>query len=227
MTSVIEAVDLHKTFPDGTHALRGVSFRIEQGEFAAIMGPSGSGKSTLLHILGFLDPQTTGTYRFRGKRLEDMSKYELARVRNEELGFVFQSFNLLPHASVRENIVLPLYYSNVPVRAWDDRVAHAIEAVGLSHRTDHDAYMLSGGEKQRVAIARALINTPNLIFADEPTGNLDTKAGGVVLDIMHELHVAGHTVVLITHDRSVAQQAKRVLYIRDGVLERDTASKDI
>lgn len=222
MIPIIEAIDLTKTFTDGTRALRGASFTIEQGEFVAIMGPSGSGKSTLLHILGFLDPQTTGTYRFLGKTSDDMSSDELARVRNEDLGFVFQQFNLLPRATVLENVFLPLYYSTIPKKDWRARAEVAIEAVGLSHRTEHEAFMLSGGEKQRVAIARALINNPKLIFADEPTGNLDSIAGKAVLKILRTLHKDGHTVVLITHDQDIADQAKRMLFIRDGQLERDT-----
>jgi len=222
MTPVIEAVDLVKTFPDGTEALRGASFVIHEGEFVAIMGPSGSGKSTLLHILGFLDPQTSGVYRYRGRTLAELSHDELARIRNEELGFVFQQFNLLPHRSVLENVYLPLYYSSVPKSEWLPRAEKAIGTVGLSHRMEHEAFRLSGGERQRVAIARALINEPNLIFADEPTGNLDSVSGGVVLDTLQELHKAGHTVVLITHDLDVAKKAKRVLFVRDGRLESDT-----
>jgi len=222
MTPLIEAVDLTKTYGDGTKALRSASFVIQEGEFVAIMGPSGSGKSTLLHILGFLDPQTSGTFRFRGKRMQDMSHLELARVRNEELGFVFQQFNLLPRQSVLENVFLPLYYSDVPKKEWRERAASAIEKVGLTHRTNHQAFMLSGGEKQRVAIARALINNPKLIFADEPTGNLDSKAGHDVLEILKGLHEAGHTVVLITHDQDIADHAKRMLFIRDGMLASDT-----
>lgn len=222
MTSLIEAVDLVKTYDDGTQALRGASFVIQKGEFVAIMGPSGSGKSTLLHILGFLDPQTSGTYAFMGKLLEDFTPVELARVRNEELGFVFQQFNLMPRQTVLENIYMPLYYSSVPKKDWRARAEHAATQVGLTHRMDHEAYTLSGGEKQRVAIARALINKPQLIFADEPTGNLDTKSGADVMNILKELHTLGHTVVLITHDQNIAQQARRMLFIQDGMLQSDT-----
>jgi putative ABC transport system ATP-binding protein len=186
------------------------------------MGPSGSGKSTLLHILGFLDPQTSGTYRFNGKRLEDLSTKELARVRNEDLGFVFQQFNLMPRQTVLENIYLPLYYSSVPKKEWKARAEKAVEQVGLTHRFDHEAFMLSGGEKQRVAIARALINNPKLIFADEPTGNLDSKSGHDVIEILKKLHKEGHTIVLITHDQNIADHAERVLFVRDGRLESDT-----
>jgi putative ABC transport system ATP-binding protein len=222
MNPLIEASGLTKTYADGTHALRGATFSIEEGEFVAIMGPSGSGKSTLLHILGFLDPQTSGTYRFKGRTLGEMSHDEIARVRNEELGFVFQQFNLLPRESVFNNVVLPLYYSDTPRSLWRERATQVIEEVGLSHRIDHDAFMLSGGEKQRVAIARALINDPTLIFADEPTGNLDSASGQAVLAMLKDLHAKGHTIILITHDMDIAQQAKRMLYIRDGMLESDT-----
>lgn len=222
---LIEVTDLAKTYPDGTRALRSATFSINEGEFVAIMGPSGSGKSTLLHILGFLDPQTGGTYRFRGKDAALLAQPEVARIRNESIGFVFQQFNLLARQTVLENVYLPLYYSTVPRKEWHERALRAIEEVGLGHRINHQAYMLSGGEKQRVAIARALINEPTLIFADEPTGNLDTAAGSVVLDIVHRLHDTGHTVILITHDTEVAEHAKRTIFVRDGVVERDTMRK--
>ena len=222
MTPLVEAVNLVKTYGDGTQALRGASFTIDEGEFVAIMGPSGSGKSTLLHILGFLDPQTSGTYRFRGLTINERTSEELARIRNEELGFVFQQFNLLPRSTVLENVYLPLYYSEIPKREWRARAEKVIDQVGLSHRSDHEAYMLSGGEKQRVAIARALINNPKLIFADEPTGNLDSASGTAVLDILASLHTLGHTIVLITHDEKVARRAKRMLLVEDGLLISDT-----
>lgn len=219
---LIEAVDLAKEYSDGTKALCNASFTIQKGEFVAIMGPSGSGKSTLLHILGFLDPQTSGTYRFRGRTAEEMSQSELAKVRNEDLGFVFQQFNLLPRQTVLENVYLPLYYSRVPKREWHKRAEAAAEHVGLSHRLNHEAYVLSGGEKQRVAIARALINNPTLIFADEPTGNLDSTSGDAIMKILAALHAKGHTVILITHDKHIAEHAKRMLFIKDGCLVSDT-----
>lgn len=220
-SSLIEAVNLTKTYADGTEALRSASFSIARGEFVAIMGPSGSGKSTLLHILGFLDPQTAGTYRFNGKTVDEMSALELARVRNRDLGFVFQQFNLLPHETVLSNVYLPLYYSEVPSREWKPRAEKAIEAVGLSHRLDAEAYTLSGGEKQRVAIARALINDPMLIFADEPTGNLDSTSGNAVMEILGRLNAEGRTIVLITHDENIARYAQRTLVVRDGVLRHE------
>jgi putative ABC transport system ATP-binding protein len=219
---LIEAIELTKTFEDGTRALRGATFTIQDGEFIAIMGPSGSGKSTLLHILGFLDPQTSGTYHFEGKQQDDLSENDLAHIRNKEIGFVFQQFNLMPLQTVLENIYLPLYYSKVPKQEWRKKAERVVEEVGLAHRMDHEAFTLSGGEKQRVAIARALINEPKVIFADEPTGNLDTKSGEAVLSIINNLHEKGHTVVLITHDQEVADYANRMLYIRDGQLVSDT-----
>jgi len=222
MTPLIEVVDLVKTYTDGTQALRGASFVIQEGEFVAIMGPSGSGKSTLLHILGFLDPQTSGAYKFTGKLFQDFTPSELARVRNEDIGFVFQQFNLMPRQTVLENIYMPLYYSSVPKKEWRTRAEHVVAQVGLSHRMDHEAFTLSGGEKQRVAIARALINKPKLIFADEPTGNLDTKSGTDVLVILKELHTLGHTIILITHDQKIANHARRMLFIQDGMLQSDT-----
>jgi putative ABC transport system ATP-binding protein len=218
MAHLIEAVHLKKTYPDGTPALQEATFSITSGEFVAIMGPSGSGKSTLLHILGFLDPQTSGTYRFKGRTLDELSQEEVARVRNEELGFVFQQFNLLPRETVLKNVYLPLYYSHVSKSEWEGRATKAIEAVGLAERMHHEAYMLSGGEKQRVAIARALINNPELIFADEPTGNLDSVAGTIVMDILTKLHAEGHTIVLITHDEGIARYAKRMIVVRDGMV---------
>lgn len=222
---IVEATHLTKTYPDGTKALRDASFTIQHGESIAVMGPSGSGKSTLLHILGFLDPQTSGTYRFQGKTSDEMDPIELARVRNEEIGFVFQQFNLLPQESVLDNVCMPLYYSEVPKSTWREKAKRAIEAVGLTERTTAPAFKLSGGERQRVAIARALINSPSLIFADEPTGNLDSASGRAVMDILMQLNEDGHTVVLITHDDAIAEYARRTLYIRDGRLERDSAAK--
>ena len=222
-TPLIEAAHLKKTYADGTEALRDAHFSVHTGEFVAIMGPSGSGKSTLLHILGFLDPQTSGIYRFKGRTGGEMSPDELARVRNGDIGFVFQQFNLLPRESVLDNVCLPLYYSEVPKRAWYAHAARAIESVGLIQRIDAPAYTLSGGERQRVAIGRALINNPTLIFADEPTGNLDSAAGSAIMDIFTRLNAEGHTIILITHDDDIARYARRMLVIRDGRLVRDSA----
>lgn len=222
---LIEVKDLEKTYHDGiteTPALRGVSFHISQGDFVAIMGPSGSGKSTLLHILGFLDRQSKGEYRFEGKNIDDYSKREIAAVRNKKMGFVFQMFNLLTRATVFENVKLPLLYSDVKEELWEERAKKAIDAVGLSHRMRHDQSQLSGGERQRAAIARALVNDPQVIFADEPTGNLDSKSGKIVMEILQKLNEQdGRTVILITHETYTAEHARRVIRLKDGTIERD------
>ena len=224
---LIEIEKIKKVYDeDGveTQALRGISFSIDTGEFVAIMGPSGSGKSTLLHILGFLDRQSHGTYAFNGKKfsIDDFAGDTIAKLRNQELGFVFQAFNLLPRLSVLENVKLPLAYSQMPESEWDQAALKAIEAVGISHRAHHAAVQLSGGEKQRAAIARALVNNPKIIFADEPTGNLDSKSGKTVIELLKSLNEhGGHTIVLITHDRTIAEYAKRILVLRDGELESD------
>ena len=223
--SLIEVKNLEKIYEAGevkTPALGGVSFEIKNGEFVAIMGPSGSGKSTLLHILGFLDRPSSGVYRFGGKAMDDYSDEELAKVRNRKMGFVFQAFNLLPRATVFENVKLPLLYSEVPEQEWKERTEKAIKAVGLSPRRDHEAFRLSGGEKQRAAIARALVLTPEVIFADEPTGNLDTKSGEAVIKILKNLNQEGrHTIILVTHEEEIARQASRLITLRDGRIESD------
>lgn len=223
---IIEAKQLAKTYTDGTTetpALQGVNFTINKGDFVAIMGPSGSGKSTLLHILGFLDRHSGGEYRFDGKTIDDYSLDEIAGIRNKKMGFIFQAFNLLGRSTVLENVKLPLLYSDVPEKEWDALGRKAIEAVGLAHRVDHEASKLSGGEKQRVAIARALVNDPEVIFADEPTGNLDSKSGQVVMEIIQRLsEVNGKTVILITHETYTAEHAERILFMKDGKIESDT-----
>jgi len=223
--ALIEVKNLEKTYIDGTEtpALRGVSFSIKKGEFVAIMGPSGSGKSTLLHILGFLDKQTSGEYRFDGKTIDDYSKEEVARVRNKKMGFVFQAFNLLTRISVLENVKLPLLYSGIKESQWDDLAKKALDSVGLSHRLYYQPSQLSGGEQQRVAIARALVNNPEVIFADEPTGNLDSKSGQMVMTILQKLNEEkGHTIVLITHETYTAEHAQRIIRLLDGKIESDT-----
>ncbi|PIR86825.1 MAG: macrolide ABC transporter ATP-binding protein [Candidatus Harrisonbacteria bacterium CG10_big_fil_rev_8_21_14_0_10_49_15] len=223
--ALIEVKDLEKTYyNDGvaTPVLRDVSFTINEGEFVAIMGPSGSGKSTLLHILGFLDEHTTGEYRFDGKTMNDYSKEEIAHVRNKKMGFVFQAFNLLPRTTVLENVKLPLLYSGIKKSMRDELALKAIESVGLSHRVHHESSQLSGGEKQRVAIARALVNKPNVIFADEPTGNLDSKSGQIVMEFIQKLNEEeGHTIILITHETYTAEHAQRIIHILDGKIESD------
>ena len=220
--SLINVENLGKVYPDGTPALRGVSFSIASGEFVAIMGPSGSGKSTLLHILGFLDRPSSGKYSFDGKTIADYTPDEIAKVRNKKMGFVFQAFNLLPRVSVFENVKLPLLYSDVKRSLHNELVMKAIKSVGLEHRANHESIKLSGGERQRVAIARALVNSPSVIFADEPTGNLDSKSGQTVMEIIRDLNEKeGHTVILITHETYTAGHAQRVINIRDGGVESD------
>jgi len=223
---IIDIKNLEKIYRDEeteTRALSDISFSINIGEFVAVMGPSGSGKSTLLHILGFLDTPTGGEYVFDGKNMSLYSKNELAEVRNKKMGFVFQSFNLLAKTSVLENVKLPLLYSNVKEAHWNRLAEKAIKEVGLEHRAHHKTSELSGGERQRVAIARALINNPEVIFADEPTGNLDSKSGKLVMETIERLNDEGRTVILITHETYTAEHAKRILHIKDGTLASDTA----
>lgn len=226
--SLIEVSDLTKIYATGvveTSALTGVTFNIAAGEFVAIMGPSGSGKSTLLHILGFLDRHTAGVYKFDGKTFDDYEKDAVAGIRNKKMGFVFQAFNLLPRASVLENVKMPLMYSEVNEKEWDVIAKKAIESVGLSHRINHEPSQLSGGEKQRAAIARSLVCDPQVIFADEPTGNLDSKSGKVVMEILQKLNEQGKTIVLITHETYTAEHAARIIKIKDGKVENDEKVK--
>lgn len=228
--AIIEANNLKKVYTSGetkTHALRGVSFDIENGEFVAVMGPSGSGKSTLLHIIGFLDRPTSGKYTFEGKTMDDYTDDELAKVRNKKMGFVFQSFNLLSRSTALENVKLPLIYSDIKHSERDKLAKKALEDVGLGDRMDHEPSQLSGGERQRVAIARALVNDPDVIFADEPTGNLDSESGEQVMNIINDLNeVKGHTVVLITHETYTAEYAERIISLMDGEVEDDRKVKD-
>lgn len=223
--NIIEAKNIRKVFCDEgieTVALDGVSFDIKEGEFVAIMGPSGSGKSTLLHILGFLDHLTSGVYLFDGKASEDHSDEELAHVRNKKMGFIFQAFNLLPRTTVLENVKLPLVYSGIEQKLWDEMAMKAIKSVGMEHRINHEPAQLSGGEKQRVAIARALVNNPRVIFADEPTGNLDSKSGKMVIEVLQKLsEEKGHTIILITHETYTAEHAERIIHIKDGLVDSD------
>jgi len=222
--SLIEVEGLEKTYyNDGvaTPALRGVSFNIGKGEFVAVMGPSGSGKSTLLHMLGFLDRPTKGEYRFEGRGIDEYSDDELAKVRNKKMGFVFQTFNLLPRTTALENVKLPLLYANVPDKEQDTLARHAISMVGLTARLHHESSQLSGGEKQRVAIARALVNKPQVIFADEPTGNLDSKSGSQIMEFIERLHSQGHTIILITHETYTSEYAERIIHLKDGRIESD------
>ena len=222
---LIDVQNVEKKYDDNesaTHALRGISFGINKGEFVAIMGPSGSGKSTLLHILSFLDRPSSGVYRFEGKAIDELSDDALAHVRNSRMGFVFQSFNLLSRTSVLENVMLPLVYAQIPPGARQQKARAVLEQVGLSHRLNHLSNQLSGGEKQRVAIARAMVNEPSVIFADEPTGNLDSQSGIQIMKLLQELNAQGHTIVLVTHETYTAEHAERIIFMRDGRLEQDS-----
>jgi putative ABC transport system ATP-binding protein len=215
---VIEADGLTKVYPMGStrvHALRGASLRVARGEFVALMGPSGSGKSTLMHLLGCLDTPTSGTYLLEGRDVSGLPGDARARIRNERVGFVFQTFNLLPRLSALDNVALPLLYRGRAGNARQRAVA-ALERVGLAHRTGHRPAEMSGGERQRVAIARALVTEPAVILADEPTGNLDSETGAAVLDLLAALHADGRTVLVVTHDTHVGAYAQRIVHIKDG-----------
>jgi putative ABC transport system ATP-binding protein len=222
--ALIETVDLWKTYVMGTediHALRGVSIQIERGEYVAIMGPSGSGKSTLMNLIGCLDTPSKGSYLLNRKQVSQMNDNELARIRNEEIGFVFQTFNLLPRATALRNVELPLVYAGVPARERERRAKEALEKVELTSRLMHRPNELSGGQRQRVAIARALVNEPSILLADEPTGNLDSKTGQEIMGVFERLHRAGNTIVLVTHEADVAAYAYRAIHLRDGRVEND------
>ncbi len=224
MEAQIAIRDLRKEYVTGDHTtsvLKGVSLDIPKGQFVAIMGPSGSGKSTLMHILGFLDVASLGSYRFGGRDVSQLDEVALADMRQRSVGFVFQAFFLLPHLTVRENVQLPLVYGQTSPAEARRIVDEAIAAVGLSHRADYAAVRLSGGEKQRVAIARAIVNNPAVVFADEPTGNLDSVSGAQVMALLQRLHGQGRTIVLVTHETSTAEHAERIVRFRDGLIVSD------
>jgi len=226
---LIQTKNLAKTYCNEgveTKALREATFEVKEGEFIAIMGPSGSGKSTLMQILGFLDKQTGGEYLFEGKDVKNYSDNELSEIRNQDVGFVFQAFNLLPRTTVYENVELPLLYNSQKTNQQEniDRINKALQEVGLEHRAKYLSNQISGGQKQRVAIARALVNNPSIIFADEPTGNLDSKSGEGIMKIFEKLNKAGKTVILVTHEESIAKYARRIIYVEDGKIVEDKPS---
>ena len=226
---MIAAEDLWKTYDMGSeqqvHALRGVNLRIERGEYVAIMGPSGSGKSTLMNLIGCLDTPTKGEYWLNGQLVSELDDDELARIRNKEIGFVFQTFNLLARATALHNVELPLIYAGVPTDERIERAKASLTAVGMESRMTHKPNELSGGQRQRVAVARALVNRPSIILADEPTGNLDSQTGGEIMALFDRLHGEGNTIVLVTHEHDIAEYAHRVVHIKDGAVERDERKK--
>jgi len=223
---MIRTENLTKTYPMGStevHALQGVSMEIRRNEYVAIMGPSGSGKSTLMNLIGCLDTPTSGRYWLNEKLVSELDDDELARIRNKEIGFVFQTFNLLPRADALHNVELPLIYAGMSGRSRRERAVHALERVGLGNRMDHKPNELSGGQRQRVAIARALVNEPSILLADEPTGNLDSTTSTEIMGVFAELHHQGQTVVMVTHEHDIAAHAARVITLRDGVVATDQA----
>ena len=224
---VIAIEDVVKLYQMGTetiHALRGVSIQIHRNEYLAIMGPSGSGKSTLMNMLGCLDTPTSGKYEFNGRNVAAMQDDELAAIRNREIGFVFQTFNLLPRASALRNVELPLIYAGVPAEERRKRAAGALTDVGLGNRIHHKPNELSGGQRQRVAIARALVNRPSIILADEPTGNLDSQTGAEIMALFDELYERGNTIIVVTHEEDIARHARRIVRLHDGLIANDEAA---
>lgn len=224
----IENITKHYVMGEETvHALRGVTLKIHRNEYLAIMGPSGSGKSTLMNMLGCLDTPSSGRYEFNGKDVSSMDGDELAEIRNKEIGFVFQTFNLLPRSTSLRNVELPLIYAGIDPTTREARAAEALRAVGLGERMEHKPNELSGGQRQRVAIARALVNHPSIILADEPTGNLDSKTGEEIMALLENLYQQGNTVVLVTHEPDIARHARRNVHLRDGVIESDTLTSEL
>ena len=230
MSTLIETHDISKIYRMGAetiHALKSVSIKIERGEYVAFMGPSGSGKSTFMNIIGCLDTPTGGTYILNGQDVSNMTDNELAEVRNKEIGFVFQTFNLLPRQSSLENVALPLIYAGFGKSAREEKAQRALESVGLGDRGKHKPNELSGGQRQRVAVARALINDPSIILADEPTGNLDSKTSYEIMELFEDLHSRGNTIIMVTHEEDIAKYAHRIIRMRDGLIESDTMNEDI
>ncbi|MEO0552270.1 MAG: ABC transporter ATP-binding protein [Bacteroidota bacterium] len=230
MTKIIETSETAKVYKMGNQtveALKSVSIEINQGEYVAFMGPSGSGKSTLMNIIGCLDTPTAGTYVLNDNDVSDLTENELAEIRNKEIGFVFQTFNLLPRATSLENVALPLIYAGYGKDDRDEMALQALENVGLGDRADHKPNELSGGQRQRVAIARALVNNPSIILADEPTGNLDTKTSYDIMDLFQQLHDSGNTIIMVTHEDDIAHYAHRIIRLRDGLVETDEINNNV
>jgi putative ABC transport system ATP-binding protein len=226
---MISTEDLWKTYDMGSeqqvHALRGINLRIQRNEYVAIMGPSGSGKSTLMNLIGCLDSPSKGQYWLNQQLVSELDDDELARIRNKEIGFVFQTFNLLARATALHNVELPLIYAGVPAEERAERAKAALAAVGMESRMSHKPNELSGGQRQRVAIARALVNKPSIILADEPTGNLDSQTGTEIMAVLDRLHAEGNTIVLVTHEHDIAEYAHRVVYIKDGIVAKDEVKR--
>ncbi len=230
MSKIIETTGVSKIYQMGTqtvNALQSITMDIDRGEYVAFMGPSGSGKSTLMNIIGCLDTPTDGRYVLNGHDVSDLTENELAEIRNKEIGFVFQTFNLLPRASALENVALPLIYAGYGKYDREEIAMETLESVGLGDRADHKPNELSGGQRQRVAIARALVNNPSIILADEPTGNLDSKTSYEIMGLFHELHAKGNTIIMVTHEDDIAHYAHRIIRLRDGLVETDEINKNV
>lgn len=229
MSLIINIKGITRDFPMGNDVvkvLKGIDLEIERGEYVALMGPSGSGKSTLMNLLGCLDTPTSGSYELNGKDVSNMTDDELAEIRNKEIGFVFQTFNLLPRTTALENVALPMIYAGISKKDRTARAEEVLTQVGLADRMDHKPNQLSGGQRQRVAVGRALVNSPSIILADEPTGNLDSKTSVEIMNLFNKIHQAGNTVILVTHEEDIAENAHRIIRLRDGMIESDT-KKDV
>ncbi len=230
MSAIISTSEISRKYEMGAetiHALKSISITINKGEYVAFMGPSGSGKSTLMNIIGCLDTPTSGQYILNDKDVSNMTENELAEIRNKEIGFVFQTFNLLPRSTSQENVALPLIYAGFTKSERDEKALEALKGVGLAERAGHKPNELSGGQRQRVAIARALVNDPSIILADEPTGNLDTKTSYSIMELFEELHKKGNTIIMVTHEEDIAQYAHRIIRLRDGLIESDEVNNDV
>ena len=228
--SLIKITNIKRDFPLGNeivYVLKGIDLEINKGEYVALMGPSGSGKSTLMNILGCLDTPTSGTYILNGKHVSEMQDDELAGIRNKEIGFVFQTFNLMPRTTALDNVALPMVYAGFSKSERIERATEVLTQVGLDDRMDHKPNQLSGGQRQRVAVARALVNRPSIILADEPTGNLDSKTSVEIMNLFNEIHTNGNTVILVTHEEDIAAYAHRIIRLRDGIIESDTLNPNV